>query len=95
MQEVARKRVRTCADGCARAYTGKGARTRVKVHVDGCARAQTGKGTRRRVRAPLPVCAHPQTLLLARIRLPKKWILVGSAQGLQQFRVDYLSFKHE
>ena len=46
-------------------------------------------------RARADGCARAQTLPPARIRLPKKWIPVGSAQGLQQFRVDYLSFKHE
>ena len=85
---------RACADGCARAQTGKGVRRRVTVRADGCMRAQMGKGVRRRVRAGADVCAHPQMLPPACIRLPKKWIPVGSAQGLQQFRVDYLSFKH-
>ena len=67
---------------------GEDARRWVRADAD-------GKGARRRVRAGVDVCARLQMLPLARIRLPKKWIPVGSAQGLQQFRVDYLSFKHE
>ena len=62
---------------------GRGARRRVRVHVDRCGRAQTDARGRKRLRAPAPVCARTQMLLLARIRLPKKWIPVGSAQGLQ------------
>ena len=86
---------RARADARGHAQMGEDARRRVRTCADGCARAQTGKGARRRVRAGADVYACLQTLPPARICLPKKWIPVGSAQGLQQFRLDYLSFKHE
>ena len=52
MGEDARRRMRTRADGCARAQT-------VGARADGCARAQTGKGARKWVRAGANVCTRP------------------------------------
>ena len=61
-----------------------------RARADRCARAQTGKGARTRLHAPADASACVHTF--AKKMDPSRTV---NAQELQQFRVDYLSFKHQ